>query len=60
MSKKYCTVYGKRYLIVAEFTDTDDGHKKTNEYMEAHTDTGLLAQQDGRLVISKLTDKGIK
>lgn len=58
MQPNYYIVFGLQHAIVAEYPDTAEGAKQANAFMEAHTDTGLLAAEDGRLIIAALSDKG--
>lgn len=52
-------VHGRRFTIVAEFPETEEGIKEANQFMEANRDTGLLALENGRAIIAKLADKGV-
>ncbi len=53
-------LYGMDFAIVAEHPDTEQGITQANAFMEANRNTGLLAVDDGRIILAALTDKGVK
>jgi len=55
---KYVTHLGRKFLVIAEFPETEAGVKKSNEYMAKHPKAGLLLVQDGQLLLSHSDDKG--
>lgn len=59
MSATY-RLWGLDFAIVAEYPDTDEGTAQANAFMEAHTSTGVLAVDAGRIIIAALNDKGTK
>lgn len=50
--------FGMDFAIVAEYPDTEHGTKLANAYMEANPSAGLLAVENGRVIIAALSDKG--
>lgn len=52
-------VYGRRYKVLATFTDTDKGTDKANAYMLRNPAAAVLAVADGEVVLTDLADKGV-
>lgn len=55
------THYGRTFDSVATFPDTDDGMNKANAFMlEKNREVGLLAAENGLLILVAMADKGVK
>lgn len=55
---KYHTLYGLKYRIVAEYPDSEEGTRDANQYMEANPGVGVLAVEDGKIILSHEDDPG--
>ncbi|WP_121498295.1 hypothetical protein [Pseudomonas aeruginosa] len=55
---KYHTLYGLMYRIVAEYPDSEDGTREANQFMESYPGVGVLAVEDGRIILSHEDDPG--
>lgn len=55
---KYHTLYGLMYRIVAEYPDSEDGTREANQFMEANPGVGVLAVEDGRIILTHEDDPG--
>lgn len=55
---KYHTLYGLKYRIVGEFPDSEEGTRDANQYMEANPGVGVLAVEDGKIILSHEDDPG--
>ena len=53
-------VYGRKYVIAAEFKESEDGIKAANDFMMANPGHGLLDIADGRVIVAALADNGAK
>ena len=53
---KYHTHYGLKYRIVAEYPDSEEGTRDANQYMEANPGVGVLAVEDGKIILSHEDD----
>lgn len=62
MEKDTYTHYGREYKIAAEFDVGGDGAGvlKANSYIEENPDTGVLAVDGRRIIVTKLTDSGVR
>lgn len=50
-------LYGRMFKVVASFPES--GADQANAFMMANPETGVLAVQDGRVIIANLNDKGV-
>lgn len=55
---KYHRLYGLQFLVVAEYPETDEGIREANEYMECHPGVGVLAVEEGRVILANNDDEG--
>ncbi|HDS1721777.1 hypothetical protein NPS53_09710 [Pseudomonas putida] len=55
---KFHAHLGGRYLIIAEFPDTEAGADSANSYMAKHPNAGVLAVQGERVILANNTDHG--
>ncbi len=55
---KYHKLHGLMFLVVAEFPETDDGIREANQYMEANPNSGVLAVEDGIVILANNDDPG--
>lgn len=53
------TLYGRSFIVLAEFPDTDDGTRDANAYMEAHPGASVLAVVGGRVILADKDDAGV-
>lgn len=53
------TLYGRSFVVQAEFPDTDAGTRAANAYMASHPFVGVLAVENGRVVLAAISDKGV-
>lgn len=52
------TLAGRSFAVAAEFPDDEAGTIAANQYMEAHPGVGVLAVDDGRVILASNSDKG--
>lgn len=50
---------GRRFNIVAQYPDTDEGARLANEFMRHFDSTGVLCVRDGVVTIAAMDDVGI-
>lgn len=55
---KYHELYGRMFLVVAEFPETEDGIREANKHMEANPTSGVLAVVEGRVILANNNDPG--
>lgn len=53
------TLAGRSFAILAEFPDDAAGTVAANQYMAAHPGVGVLAVDDGRVILASNSDKGV-
>lgn len=51
-------LYGRLFVVVAEFDESDVGIREANLYMERHQSVGVLAVKDGRVILVSNDDNG--
>lgn len=49
---------GRMFLVVAEFPDTEAGTREANQFMESHPGVGVLAVEEGRVILANNDDEG--
>lgn len=54
----YYKLHGLMFLVVAEFPETDEGIREANQYMEANPGVGVLAVEDGIVILANNDDPG--
>lgn len=57
--QKFHKLYGRMFLVVAEFPETPEGIREANLHMEQHPSVGVLAVEDGRVILANNDDKGV-
>lgn len=55
---KYHTLYGLMFRIVAEYPETEEGIRDANQYMEANPGVGVLAVENGVVILAHNDDPG--
>lgn len=58
-STKRHTLYGRQFVIQAEFADTQEGTKQANVYMELYANVGVLEVSGGRVILASMDDRGV-
>lgn len=54
----FFTRLGRRYRVLASFTDSEQGTHEANEYMEQHPGTCVLAVTGGQILLAGKQDAG--
>lgn len=52
-------VYGREFAVIAEFPDSVEGVNQANDFMLKHQSAGVLANEDGRIILASVDDAGI-
>lgn len=55
---EYQQHYGRHFAVVASFPCGEQGEKEANEFMEWFTDTAVLGEFDGRIILALASDEG--
>ncbi len=55
---KYHLHHGLMFLVLAEFPETEEGIREANQYMEANPGVGVLAVEDGTVILVHNDDPG--
>ena len=51
---------GRRFVVLADFPDTDAGEQLANDYMTEYPGAAVLCVQAGRVSLAEVADKGVK
>lgn len=55
---KYHQHHALMFLVMAEFPETEEGIREANQYMEANPGVGVLAVEDGVVILAHNDDQG--
>lgn len=56
---KMHTLHGRRFSVMAEFHDTEQGRRQANAFMENNFDAAVLEVTNGTVILADRGDKGV-
>lgn len=58
--RKY-RLFGREFIVVASFPDTDEGTKQANAFMtQCNATAGVLAVANGEIILASMDDQGVE